>query len=331
MHINKPRYRIPFQAQSKVWSYKDSRLRRFFNIRGRKLVRRGNFKRYVLVFNNMKWAIARRYIRPYKPRRKAVRRRFRFRNAFYLKQQMKAFHGILRENLFRNIFKSVLYTGLKRKRSFYTSLECRLDIFFFRMRILPTIFAANQYILRYGLLLNKVKQNTPSVFLKPGDLVKIKKEHWSVFSEYLNERLMFRLYGKRRLLRRRYRRLKKKAKWLRKKLKIKKWIFWVNRKYLFFIILLMKYLKYYQNYIWALFRLIEVVLVRKRAKKFRSSLLAPVLQIYKDFIFFIKKQKKKRKFLRILIRKFRLSRIRGIQKQWKKFCITRLKKNKKHW
>jgi hypothetical protein len=54
MHINKPRYRIPFQAQSKVWSYKDSRLRRFFNIRGRKLVRRGNFKRYVLVFNNMK-------------------------------------------------------------------------------------------------------------------------------------------------------------------------------------------------------------------------------------------------------------------------------------
>jgi hypothetical protein len=58
----------------------------------------------------------------------------------------------------------------------------------------------------------------------------------------------------------------------------------------------MKYLKYYQNYIWALFRLIEVVLVRKRAKKFRSSLLAPVLQIYKDFIFFIKKQKKKENF-----------------------------------
>jgi ribosomal protein S4 len=90
---------------------------------------------------------------------------------------MKAFHGILKENLFRNIFKTILYIGLKKKRSFYTSFECRLDIFFFRMRILPTIFAANQYILQYGLLLNKVNENTPSVLLKPGDIVKIKKKH----------------------------------------------------------------------------------------------------------------------------------------------------------
>ena len=65
INIYKPRYKITWQSKSKVWPYKNSRLRRFFNIRGRKLVRRGLFKRVVLVFNNMKWTIARRFIRPY--------------------------------------------------------------------------------------------------------------------------------------------------------------------------------------------------------------------------------------------------------------------------
>jgi len=53
-NVYKPRYKVAFQAKSKIWPYKNSRLRRFFNIRGRKLVRRGFFKRHVLVFNNMK-------------------------------------------------------------------------------------------------------------------------------------------------------------------------------------------------------------------------------------------------------------------------------------
>jgi len=70
-NVYKPRYKIAFQAKNKIWPYKSSRLRRFFNIRGRKLVRRGKFKREVVVFNNMKWTIARRYIRPHMRRRKA--------------------------------------------------------------------------------------------------------------------------------------------------------------------------------------------------------------------------------------------------------------------
>ncbi len=53
-NIYKPRYKIPFQAKNKNFIYKNCRMRRFFNIRGRKLQRRGYFKRIVLVFNNMK-------------------------------------------------------------------------------------------------------------------------------------------------------------------------------------------------------------------------------------------------------------------------------------
>jgi len=43
-NVFKPRYKIAFLAKNKIWYYKDSRLRRFFNIRGKKLIRRGLFK-----------------------------------------------------------------------------------------------------------------------------------------------------------------------------------------------------------------------------------------------------------------------------------------------
>ena len=50
----KPRYRINYLAKSKVWPYKNSRLRRFFTIRARKLIQGNLFRRFILVFNNLK-------------------------------------------------------------------------------------------------------------------------------------------------------------------------------------------------------------------------------------------------------------------------------------
>jgi ribosomal protein S4 len=88
-------------------------------------------------------------------RRKAARRRFR--NAFYIKQQLRAFHGKIKEEKFRNFFKKYLTHGVNRNLSFFAALERRLDIFFFRMRLFPTIFACHQYILHNGVLLNKNK------------------------------------------------------------------------------------------------------------------------------------------------------------------------------
>jgi len=107
--------------------------------------------------------------------RKAVRRRFR--NAFYIKQQMRAFHGKIKESAFKNIFQRYVNNGVTRKRSFYASLECRIDMIFFRMRLLPTIFAANQYILQYGILLNKGVETSPNAIVSPGDIVSLRKLH----------------------------------------------------------------------------------------------------------------------------------------------------------
>jgi ribosomal protein S4 len=211
-NVYKPRYKVAFQAKSKIWPYKNSRLRRFFNIRGRKLIRRGLFKRYVLVFNNMKWTIARRYIKPYMKRRVAVRRRFK--DVFYTKQQLRAFYGKIKENSFRNFFKKYLTNVSKRNNSFFSALERRTDVVMFRMRLLPTIFAANQFIHHQGVYINDKLEKSPNALVNPGDIVTVGKDQWSPIFFYLYERVYNRVYGKHILQKRQYKLLKKKTWWI---------------------------------------------------------------------------------------------------------------------
>ena len=231
-NIYKPRYKITFLSKSKVWSYKDSRLRRFFNIRGRKLVRRGLFKRYVLVFNNMKWTIARRYIRPYMRRRSAVKRRYKI--AFYNKQQLRHFYGKFREEAFRNFFKKHLTGVNMRNSSYYSALERRADMFLFRTRLLPTIYAARQFIHHQGIELNGRTEKSSNALVRPGSLLSFSSKYWNTFADLLEDRIYFRLYGIEVWEKRAFTRLKKKVRWLarlnRRKIKkdfilIKKLIF----------------------------------------------------------------------------------------------------------
>ncbi len=53
-NVYKPRYTLPYLAKSKVWPTKNSRLRRFISLRGRRLQRGGLFRRYVLVLKTIK-------------------------------------------------------------------------------------------------------------------------------------------------------------------------------------------------------------------------------------------------------------------------------------
>lgn len=211
-NIYKPRYKITYSAKSKVWTYKDSRLRRFFNIRGRKLVRRGQFKRHVLVFNNMKWTIARRYIRPYMRRRKALKRRYK--DDFYNKQQMRNFYGKFKEKTFRSFFRTHLSGIMHRNESFYSALERRADMFLFRTRVLPTIYAATQYVQHQGILLNGGLEKCPNALVRPGYVLQFTPEYWKVFSEALEHRIYFRVHGMQLMQRRVFKRLKKKMRWL---------------------------------------------------------------------------------------------------------------------
>ena len=211
-NVFKPRYKIAFLAKNKVWYYKDSRLRRFFNIRGKKLIRRGLFKRYFLVFNNMKWTIARRYIRPFMRRRAAVKRRYKV--SFYNKQQLRHFYGKIKEKAFRKFFRNHISSVTARNNSFYSALERRADMFLFRTRLLPTIYAANQFVHHQGIEINGKLEKSPNSLVRPGTLLSFDKKYWVTFSDLLCDRIYFRLYGVKLWEKRAYTRLKKKVRWL---------------------------------------------------------------------------------------------------------------------
>ena len=250
-NVYKPRYKIAFQSKNKIWPYKSSRLRRFFNIRGRKIVRRGEFKREVLVSNNMKWTVARRYIRPYMRRRRATKRRFR--DAFYNKQKLRVFYGKIREQAFRKIFQKYLISSVNRNKGFFSSLERRIDIFFFRMRLLPTIFACHQYIHHHGILINQSAEHSPNALLCTGDVISIRVGQWKPLFWYMHDRLFYRVYGKGVSLKRKYTLIKKKTWKVRSWLRKAKWMHDIGKKRLDIKILILsrqkKFLYFFDHFV----------------------------------------------------------------------------------
>ena len=155
-NIYKPRYKIAFLGKNKVWAYKNSRLRRFVNIRGRKMIRKGYFKRIVIVFNTIKWILARKQIRVQtvnKKQRSMHKGRY-YKDFFYEKQMLKKFYGKQNQTQFQHFLKRYLNNAYYWHKSFVVALERRVDITLFRLRVLPTIFACNQFIHHYGILIN---------------------------------------------------------------------------------------------------------------------------------------------------------------------------------
>ena len=57
--------------------------------------------------------------------------------------------------------------------SFFISLESRLDRLFFRMRLLPTVFACHQFIHYNGLEINNQREKSPRKEIKIGDVVTV--------------------------------------------------------------------------------------------------------------------------------------------------------------
>ncbi len=224
----KPRYAIAYLSKTKVNPYKNSYLRRFFEIRARRRQRVGNFRRNVLVAKTRKWTIARRFIRPF--RRRAGQkssgagvkaygrpRKRRYRNSFYIKQQVRFFHGKIKEKSFQDIFKNNRQIIGNNNASFFNVLESRLDRIFFRRRILPTIYASHQYIQHHGLLVNGVIERSPRAVIKTGDVISLSEFTWKPFYWHLFCRVYYRRWGLYILRRRLFTRIKKKLFQFKKK------------------------------------------------------------------------------------------------------------------
>ncbi len=198
----KPRYKICYQTKNRIWFHKNSRLR------GNKFFRFNYFKmKYVYKFfdnlpyllldlklKSMKWIMIKRFM--FTSKRRKYFFKYHYGNVFKNKQQLKAFYGKIKEYQLQNSF---LSAGTKNKIAARTtlanSLEQRLDVILYRTRMLPTIFACNQYISHNGLMINNNKIKLPSYKLQSGEIISFKKDHWSLFYVYLGQRLVKRVFG----------------------------------------------------------------------------------------------------------------------------------------
>lgn len=212
----KPRYTLPYLVKTKIWPYKDSYLRGFYRIRSRKIKPKGDFKQYSRVAKNIKWTEARNFFRPNTIRidKKIIYGKSaygqpqsisrRYSNLFYIKQKLRFFHGKMKEEAFRNLFKTHLIRISVKTQSFFTVLESRLDRIFFRIRLLPTIFACHQFIHYNGLEVNNQVERSPRKEIKIGDLVTVPAKAWVTFYWNTYYRIYFRRWGryifKRRLI-----------------------------------------------------------------------------------------------------------------------------------
>jgi len=90
-----------------------------------------------------------------------------------MKQKLRFFHGKVKESTFRNLFKTHRIRITTQTNSFFIIIESRLDIIFFRRRLLPTIYACHQFIHYNGLEVNKILEKAPRKVIQVGDLITV--------------------------------------------------------------------------------------------------------------------------------------------------------------
>lgn len=115
--------------------------------------------------------------RDYRPGQHGQARRRRlsdYGTQLQAKQKLKSYYGDITEKQFRN-----LYTEASRRRGDTSEnliglLERRLAAVVYRMKFVPTVFAARQIINHGHVLVNGKRVNIPSYKVREGDLVEIR-------------------------------------------------------------------------------------------------------------------------------------------------------------
>ena len=97
-----------------------------------------------------------------------------FGNQLFAKQKLKFYYGDLTERQFRNIFKKASNTKGDTSQILIELLERRLDATVYRMKFVPTIFAARQLVNHGHVKVNGKRVNIPSFSVSDGDEISIK-------------------------------------------------------------------------------------------------------------------------------------------------------------
>ena len=94
----------------------------------------------------------------------------------FAKQKLRFYYGDLTEKQFRNIYKKASNIKGDTSQILIELLERRLDAIVYRMKFVPTIFAARQLVNHGHVKVNGKRVNIPYYTVKDGDEISLKDQ-----------------------------------------------------------------------------------------------------------------------------------------------------------
>jgi len=92
------------------------------------------------------------------------------------KQRLKGYYGNIGERQFRRVYEEALRRKGDTLENLIQLLERRLDAVVYRMKFVPTVFAARQFVNHGHVKVNGRRVNIPSYMVKDGDTIEVKEK-----------------------------------------------------------------------------------------------------------------------------------------------------------
>ena len=96
------------------------------------------------------------------------------------KQKLKGYYGNIGERQFRNYYREASRRKGDTGENLVGLLERRLDSVIYRMKFVPTVFAARQFVNHGHVLVNGKRVNIPSYLVKEGDEIRLKEKSFEI-------------------------------------------------------------------------------------------------------------------------------------------------------
>ena len=91
------------------------------------------------------------------------------------KQKLRGYYGGIGERQFRRFYREAARRKGDTGENFIGLLERRLDAAVYRLKFVPTIFAARQFVNHGHVLVNGKRVNIPSYIIQEGDVIEVRE------------------------------------------------------------------------------------------------------------------------------------------------------------
>jgi small subunit ribosomal protein S4 len=94
----------------------------------------------------------------------------------YAKQKLKGYYGNIGERQFRRLYDEAVRRRGDTGENLVELLERRLDAVVYRMKFVPTVFAARQFVNHGHVTVNGKRVNIPSFQVKDNDVIEVRNK-----------------------------------------------------------------------------------------------------------------------------------------------------------